>query len=416
MPIVGSLGNAAEVAYGPPSDFNPNAFDFIDLVNVEPLDGGVPRVVYSNTYQILGIKSGLGVFITCTEKVTSTEEILEQPYLNAEYAITNSVPADVTTLSYTNDPFTVLPDQYITLRLTLEPTIPADNPSSFDKTTIFFNDYNPRFSSVDIPVSANERGYNLTYCVDLTIGQTQFDWIVKTRGFDTTPLPFAFTGQELNPPLGAGSSVGSPEGINKVVYTDNTVTILGLETGYKFQISVEPDSFASISVDEKTPVDTLEVANGDILYVKSVTPSEYSSSLTNTIAIGNFSTTWTVQTEAENLNIIFTPDDFVDVPAAATSVVYESNEITLSGFSTDSDLPAQGSEITSSYYQIQRETVGIGTTVAKDYEDADIDVIEGDIIKLRMESSSEFDTTVTTTFTVGNTSADWNITTVGVST
>ena len=43
----------------------------------EPLDGGAPRVVYSNSNQILAIKSGLGVLISAVEKVKSTEEILE---------------------------------------------------------------------------------------------------------------------------------------------------------------------------------------------------------------------------------------------------------------------------------------------------------------------------------------------------
>ena len=130
------------------------------------------------------------------------------------------------------------------------------------------------------------------------------------------------------------------------------------------------------------------------------------------IGIGAFSTNWQIETEDENLDIVFTPEDFIDLPAGEPGVEYESIEITLSGFSPESDLPAQISGLTTGYYQVKRDVVGIGTTVAKDYEDDDIEVQEGDVIKLRLQASSGFASTVTSTFTVGNTSADWSITTL----
>ena len=162
MPLLGSLGNAAEIAYGPPSDFTPDEFDFVDLTGVEPLDGGVPRVLYTSTQQITGVKSNLGVEVVAIEKLTTSGLVLDPNYSNIAYAISDTVPADVTTLNYTNVPGTIKPNQYVTLRLTLEPSAPIDNPASFDDTGVFFNDYNPRFSQSDIAVSSNESGYNLT--------------------------------------------------------------------------------------------------------------------------------------------------------------------------------------------------------------------------------------------------------------
>lgn len=411
MPLVGSLGNAAEIAYGPPSDFTPDVFTFTSLFDIEPVDGqGNPTVLYTQSKQIRGVKSALGVKISAVESVISTGLILDEDYSNIGYVITDEIPADVTAETYTNAPGTILPNQYITLRIILEPSSPANNAASFDRDTIFFNDYNPRFSSLVVPESANEAGYNLNYSIDLTLSTTIFNWNVRTRSLDSVPQEFEFTGQELNPPVGGGTSTGSATGINKVVYSNNTATILGLETGYKFLITVDPE-IGGISVNEKVAVASTEVSNGDVIYVKSTTPSGYSTSIDHVIEIGSFSTDWQIETEDENLNITFNPTDFTDLLGRNLDAVIESDEITLSGFSPESDLPAQVSGLTTSYYQVEREVVGIGTTVVKYYEDDDIEVQEGDVIKLRMQASSEYSTTVTTTFTVGNTSADWSLTT-----
>ena len=424
MPLVGSLGNAAEVAYGPPSDFNPTSFDFKDIPNqeipvLEPIDqNGNPTVLYTETKQITGVKSGLFVEINTEERVSSTGFVLDPNYPNIGYAITKEFPTDVTALTYTNVPDTILPEEYITLKLILEPSVPANDPSSFDKQNIFFNDYNPRFSSTILPESANVQGFNLTYETKLNVGQTEINWIVQTRDYDTTPLPFEFSGQQLNPPLdstGAGTSTGSATAIKQVVYSENTATILGLETGYKFLLTIDPD-FASISVDERVGLSTVEVGNGDIIFLKSKTPSGYSTSLNHTIEIGNFSTDWQIITEGINLDVIFTPENFTDLPFVAPStptvLFYDSDEITLSGFSPETTLPAQVSGTTTCFYQVEREVVGIGTTTIKNYEDADIEVQEGDMVKLRLQSSPGFASTETATFTVGNTSADWSITTL----
>ena len=406
MPLLGSLGNAAEIAYGPPSDFSPDVFDFIDISGVEPLDQGSPRVLYTGTKQITGVKSGLGVTISTVESLTSTGFVLDSDYANIGYSITNGIPGDVTALTYTNVPGTILPDQYITVRLTLEPSVPVVEPASFDASDIRFSDFNPRYSQTIVPDSANETGFNLTYTTELVIGETTIDWVVQTRNLDNTPTAFVFTGQEVNPPVGSGSAVGSATTVSKVVYTENTATILGLETGYKFQINIDPDS-AGISIDGNTAIAVTEVSNGDVIHLKSITPSTYSSTLDHTVEIGDFSTNWQIETEDENLNIIFTPSDFTDIPFGTPDFVYESDEITLSGFSPLSDLPAQVSGLTTGYYQVERSSL-----IVKGYEDADIEVQEGDIIKLRLQAPSGFSTSVSTTFSVGNTSADWSITTI----
>ena len=419
MPLLGSLGNAAEIAYGPPSDFTPDPFDFVDLTGIEPIDENEdPTVLYTQTVQITGIKSNLGVEVTAVERQTSTGFVLNSNYSNITYAITDDVPTDVTTLNYTNELGTIIPDQYLTLRLVLEPVTLPNNAASFDRDEFFFNDYNPRFSSLVIPESATEAGYNLTYNILLTVGLSDITWNVSTRTLDSTPLPFTFTGQVLNPPLdatGAGIATGSATGINRIVYSGNTATILGLETGYKFLLRVEPTS-AGISVNEKVALASTEVSNGDIIYLKSTTPSGYSTSLDHQVIAGTFTTDWQIVTEDINLNITFTPEDFTSIGFGQTSTVYESNalgdDIVLSGFSPESSILAQVSGGTSSYYRVQRDVVGIGTTTVKEYEDPDIEVQEGDIIRLRMESSPGFGSTVTTTFTVGNTSTDWSITTI----
>lgn len=414
MPLLGSLGNAAEIAYGPPSDYLSNPVTFVNQFEIDPIRDGQfnPTVVYSNVVQITGVntKGGLGLSVFAVEKVTTPEFILDSNYVNIAYAISAVNPSDVTTLNYTSQLGTIRRDEYLVLRLTLEPTDPPTNPASFDKTDIFFNDYNPRFSQTIIPESANETGFNLTYDVRIDIGQGVFQWIVTTRTRDSFPLSFSFTGQEVNPPInnaGIPTVVGSATSINTVVYSENTATILGLEPGYKFLLKVEPESFAGISVNEKVAVASTEVSNGDIVYLKSLTASEYSSSLVTTAEIGDVETQWTTVTEDENLDIIFTPADFTDVLGSNLDVISESNEIALTGFSPESDLSATiVSSGNTGYYQVERNS-----SIIKAYEDPNIEVQQGDIIKLRMQASSSYETTETTTFTVGNTSADWNITT-----
>ena len=415
MPLLGSLGNAAEVAYGPPSDYYSNPISFDSQIGLEPLDQGVPRVVYSNPVQITGVntKGGLGVNIIAIEKVTTPEFILDPNYDNIAYAISEVNPndIDVTTLTYTNEPGTIKRDEYLILRLTLEPSIPPINPASFDKTNIVFNDYNPRFSETLIPDSANEQGFNLTYDVTIDVGQGRFKWLVQTRTLDSFPVGFSFEGQEVNPPfnnIGLPTVVGSATSINTVVYSENVATVLGLEPGYKFLLKVRPDSFAGISVNEKIAVASTEVSNGDVVYLKSLTTSTYSSSLVTVAEIGNLETEWTTFTEDENLDIIFTPADFTDILGSNLNLISESNEITLTGFSPESDLLAEiaTSGTNEGYYQVERNS-----SIIKAYEDPNIQVQQGDKIKLRMQASSDYETTETTTFTVGNTSSDWNITT-----
>ena len=215
MPLLGSLGNAAEIAYGPPSDYVIDPISFNTQTNLEPLDQGAPRVVYSNIVQITGninVKSALGVNVFATEKVTTPEFILDPNYGNIAYAISGGFPSDVTALTYTSQPGTIKRDQFIVLRLTLEPSIPPTDSASFDKTDIFFNDYNPRFSQTLIPESASETGFNLTYNVKINIGQSDFDWLVQTRTLDSFPENFSFSGQEVNPPInraGISTVVGS---------------------------------------------------------------------------------------------------------------------------------------------------------------------------------------------------------------
>ena len=113
MPLLGSLGNAAEAAYGPPSDYFSNPVTFVTQTDLEPLDQGAPRVVYSNPVQITGVntKGGLGVNVFAIEKVTTPEFILDPDYGNITYAISEVNPPDVTTLTYTNEIGTIKRDE-----------------------------------------------------------------------------------------------------------------------------------------------------------------------------------------------------------------------------------------------------------------------------------------------------------------
>jgi hypothetical protein len=179
-----------------------------------------------------------------------------------------------------------------------------------------------------------------------------------------------------------------------------------LEPYYKFDASIIEGTFSGIVVDEKVALASTQVYNGNLIKLQTTTSSDFNTPKNIQVRVGTFTTSWTATTELENLNITFTPTDFTDQTRVNRSTDIDSDWITLSGFSLNSDLPVTLSN-TNAKYEVERNS-----SIVKSFDaSSPIEVVNNDKIRLRLTSSASYSTAVTTTMTIGNTSADWSVTT-----
>ena len=363
MPILGGFGNASEYAYRPPIIEIPDPFDWVNLYNIEP--GVEYRAGYA---KITGIKTILPVKVS----------------IGSSYSLVSNVFDNGQTVTFDNNDI---------------------NQASFDEYSDPNNRFNPGlgFNTVNTTIKNNQSinlslfapkttkiDFNKTYTTIVSLGKTTQDWIVQTRPIDETPNTFSF--------VAIASTTTSTQ------IESNEITISGLESGFTFSSQIISGT-GSILVDGIDRGSSYNVSNGNKIKLKTTTSSTFNSSTNISLLVGTFSTTWSIKTEVENLNIVFTPLDFNDLNFVQLNTNYESNQITISGLSSNSDLPVTLSNVNSSY-EVER-----GGTIIKNFVDAPIEVINNDKIRLRILSSSSYSSLVSTTMQIGNTSADWKVTT-----
>lgn len=389
MPILGGTGNASEYAYRSFISEYPDFFDWVDV-----FDGLPGETYYSGYAKITGIKAPLKISITDGylysifgnvfdngQTVTFDSDRVYDASFD-EYSDPN--------LRFTASPGKVENNQSVIIKLTTNLTPELPN-TSFDADRFVFNDFNPRFSSIHEPVDPFSGDFNTEYRPIVSVGKTTQDWIVKTKTLDQTPNSFSFVNVSYQN--------------TSTISTSNYVTILGLEPYYKFDANIVQGTFSGIIVDERVALASTQVYNGSIINLETISPNNFDTSKDIEVKVGTFSTTWKVSTEVKNLNITFAPTDFTDQSNVQLSTNYDSNQITLSGFSLNSTLPVTLSD-TNTKYEVERSA-----SIVKTFDADPIEVINNDKIRLRLTSSSSYSTAVTTTMQIGNTSADWKITT-----
>ena len=360
MPILGGTGAASEYAYRSFIVDLPNPFDWIDLYDVNP--GQEYRSGYA---RISGIKSPLPVRVS----------------VGSSYSLISNVFDNRQTVTFDNNKkIEASFDEY-------------SNPNSRFKlglgTTI--SDYIRNDQSINLSVSTTLTDFLKTYTTNVSVGKSTQNWITRTRAIDGTPNAFSFT------------SIGSTTTQTSV--ESNIITLSGLETGFSFASQIT--SGIGTIVVNNVPVGTsYTVVNGDSIKLQTTSSSSFNTQQDIILKVGTYSTTWSVKTEIENLNIIFTPTSFTDVSNVDVGISTDSNQITLSGFSKNSSLPLTVSDAAAKY-EIERNAI-----VVKSFDASPINVINNDKIRLRLTSSSSFSTPVTSNMTVGNTSSsNWTITT-----
>jgi len=367
MPILGGTGSASEYAYRSYLVDYPDPFDWPDQLNVDP--GKIHTAGYA---KITGIKTKLKLRVS----VGSSYSLYENVFDNNQTVTFDSTKAFFDSSSNPNERF--------------KPGLGLNNPAY----ELIGNNQSVNLSVNTPKVVTTD--FSKTYTTNVSIGNSVQDWIVRTRAFDGTPNSFSFT------------SIGSTTILTQVI--SNTITLAGIETGFFVGVGLTVSSGTgavyingtSYVVSTTGPLPTIPgVTNGNTIQLRTTIPT-FNTNNTLTLRVGTFSTTWSVTTEPENLNIIFS-SDFTDQSNLNLSTNTDSNQITLTGFSAGSSLPVTLSN-TSASYEIER-----GAAIVKTFTDPAVNVTNNDKIRVRLPSSGSYDTNVSTTVNIGNSSADWII-------
>ena len=261
-----------------------------------------------------------------------------------------------------------------------------------------FNGNTFYIDSPALPV-ASQSSYSQTRTMFVFAGDYLTTWTVTTQDADLTPDPFTFnniSNVEINTTYTSNSVTVS--GINGATNPKFTIPISVLGTG--FQYNKNGGTFTS---------EPGSAVLGDVITLRT-TPSNYSTSFTGTLLLGTLSANWTITTRSQPFDTVPNVFVFNSLTGASLNTTFISNEIVLSGMTAGFDANAF---ISSGEFRVVRNG-----TVIRDYSSSSTNVQLGDKITLRNTSSSNYNTTRSTTFSVsgielnespGTTSASWNI-------
>lgn len=260
------------------------------------------------------------------------------------------------------------------------------------------------------PTSGTIADFLKTYTIPVKVGKRQAIWTVSTRAVDETPTSFIF-----NPLI--DQQLG-------VTTTSNTITIAGLENGFSFPISVSPNQIDGNVTFFKNLVEFTgpsTVANGDLVYLSTLTPSSYATPRTFTAQVGTFTTSWGILTR--NAVTTINPFSFTGISSAnQLGFGYTSGFMTVSGADTGPKFPLDPTTWPTDPTALLVSRVGIGSFQilkpdgtlrypSAGYQTSPTYAFNGDSINLKVSSSTSYNTTTSTTLNVSDKSATFNVTT-----
>ncbi len=193
---------------------------------------------------------------------------------------------------------------------------------------------------------------------------------------DTTPDTFTF-----NAVTGAARDAQ---------ITSNAVTIAGIDAAAP--VSITGGEYAIDNGNWTSANGTL--TNGKSIKVRLKSSNQFNTATSATLTIGGVSAAFKVTTESEDKTpAAFT---FAPVTGAALNTVIESAAVTVSGINTPTPI-----SITGGTYAVNG---GAWTNVAT--------VVNGATVRVRLTSSTNFETTTTAMLTIGGVSAPFSVTTI----
>lgn len=218
--------------------------------------------------------------------------------------------------------------------------------------------------------------YESTTQATLTVGTHSGMFAVQTRAKDITPVAFSFE----------ATSDADPE----TNYNSNQVTLNGFDASTAISVA---GGHYQINDGGFTPVAGM-VNPGDKVRVLVASSAEFETQAQATLSVGDYSASYAVTTRATDI----TPNtfSFTAVNDGELSSENTSNTVTLQGLLDDAVISVTG---------------GLYSINGGDFTAANGSVANGDVVAIKLTSSSEVSTLTSATVTVGTYSASYSITT-----
>ena len=222
--------------------------------------------------------------------------------------------------------------------------------------------------------------FGKVYTVTATVGKTSKDWTVTTRDKDSTPDAFTFT-NSTNQELGITS-------------TSNTIVVSGLDSTVPSNAAITL-GIGSFSKNGGATGTASTIGNGDTIAIVLDGPTDYSKTNTTAITVGDYTTTYSVSTRDADTTVdqfVFT--NFTNVGLSSS---FDSNSVTLSGAdinTADAPVPLTAT-VTGGFLRVVR-----GSSIVRDFNTTPATVFNGDILTLRLNSSSSYSTTTSASLRV----------------
>lgn len=261
--------------------------------------------------------------------------------------------------------------------------------------------------SVRIPSTSGQlTDFSKSYSANVSVGKKTALWEVRTKVVDVDPTPFTFTNQ-TNREIGVG-------------YTSNEITVSGLESGFSFPADITSGS-GQIIKNGGTGVPSVSVVNGDRIYLRLISPFEYSNFPTGsgtktnstTVRVGSYSTSWSVS--SRDVDLFIDPFDFNDINNALVSSVYEAFSVNTSGIVTTITGADQGiplvTAVTGCELRVEQPAAGGGFSIRRPYSTANAIVFNGDRLTARITTSGNFSETKVGIVTVSSFAGRFIVTT-----
>jgi|694.fasta_scaffold02801_6 hypothetical protein len=267
--------------------------------------------------------------------------------------------------------------------------------------------FNNQTLSVRIPSTSGQlTDFSKSYSANVSVGKKTALWEVRTKVVDVDPTPFTFTNQ-TNREIGVG-------------YTSNEITVSGLESGFSFPADITSGS-GQIIKNGGTGVPSVSVVNGDRIYLRLISPFEYSNFPTGsgtktnstTVRVGSYSTSWSVS--SRDVDLFIDPFDFNDINNALVSSVYEAFSVNTSGIVTTITGADQGiplvTAVTGCELRVEQPAAGGGFSIRRPFSTANAIVFNGDRLTARITTSGNFSETKVGIVTVSSFAGRFIVTT-----
>lgn len=262
--------------------------------------------------------------------------------------------------------------------------------------------------SVRIPsTSGRESDFDKSYTALVSVGKKSTTWEAKTKKIDDSPTAFGFTNL-TNREIGVG-------------YTSNEITISGLEPGFSFPAEITStdgqlvrNNAAGLPFGE-----SVNVVNGDKIKLLLQSSPEYSTTVSTSIRVGTYSTSWSVSTRP--VDIFIDPFDFPDIKNANIDSVFEVLSINpTTGINTNITGADENIDLVTAVTGCDLQVERFDNSVRKPYSFAipttnppptNTLVRNRDRLRVRIKTGTEYSKTVVGIVTVSNFTGRFIVTT-----